>query len=363
MAFARLASVLVLALLGCGGPAPESGLPRVPLRPGLERRVLVVCNSADSGSVRIAEAYAARRHVPDAHRCALRAPVLEEITIGEYREAIEAPVRACLQGSSDSIDFIVLTRGVPLRIAEGGWSVDAFLGAMDLGLEPTTSRDPADLRRLRNPYFGSAERFTSAAFGIRLVTRLDGYTVDDALALIDRSLAARPCDGPFLLDPDPARNHAGYALVNRSIEEAQRLLRARGLTVSEEEWTDPPAKPLAGYYSWGSNDGRFRPEVFRALRFLPGALAETAVSTSARTFRPASGGQSLIADLVSGGVTGVKGYVSEPLSLALCRADLLFERYVSGYTLAESFYAATPLVLWKDVVVGDPLCAPYALRH
>jgi hypothetical protein len=55
----------------------------------------------------------------------------------------------------------------------------------------------------------------------------------------------------------------------------------------------------------------------------------------------------------------VKGYVSEPLTLGLCRADILFGRYTAGYTLAESFAAASPLVKWKDVVVGDPLCAPY----
>ena len=41
--------------------------------------------------------------------------------------------------------------------------------------------------------------------------------------------------------------------------------------------------------------------------------------------------------------------------------DILFDRYVRGATLAESFYAASYMVLWKDLVIGDPLCAPYAM--
>jgi hypothetical protein len=58
-------------------------------------------------------------------------------------------------------------------------------------------------------------------------------------------------------------------------------------------------------------------------------------------------------------VTGVKGYVAEPFSVALCPADILFDRYTAGYTLAESFYMAVPFLKWKDIVIGDPLCAPY----
>jgi hypothetical protein len=39
---------------------------------------------------------------------------------------------------------------------------------------------------------------------------------------------------------------------------------------------------------------------------------------------------------------------------------ILFERYARGWTLAESFYAASRFVGWEDLVLGDPLCRPYA---
>jgi hypothetical protein len=58
-------------------------------------------------------------------------------------------------------------------------------------------------------------------------------------------------------------------------------------------------------------------------------------------------------------VTGVKGYVYEPYTTALAHADILFDRYTHGYNLAESFYAASNYVHWRDIVLGDPLCAPY----
>ena len=37
-----------------------------------------------------------------------------------------------------------------------------------------------------------------------------------------------------------------------------------------------------GYASWGSNDAKFTSENYLSIRFVPGAIAETAVSTSAR---------------------------------------------------------------------------------
>ena len=65
-----------------------------------------------------------------------------------------------------------------------------------------------------------------------------------------------------------------------------------------------PRQPLMGYWSSGSNDPNYSPEVYHALRFRAGALAETNVSTSARTFHHVTGGQSMIADLIAQGATG-----------------------------------------------------------
>ncbi len=327
------------------------------------RRVLVVTNAQDPSSERIGRYYAKRRKIPVDHQLAISVSAEDEVSLDTYRARIEEPVRQHLRanGIADEVDFIVLIRGVPIRIREGGYSVDAFLAAMDLDLKPISDRNPESFRHPTNPYFGQNVPFRKRDFGFYLVTRLDGSTVEDAMRLVDSSLECRPNRGIFLLDVDPRYKTEGYVRINRSMQEAARILRAKGMNVTLEE-TEAfvgGEGELAGYYSWGSNDGSYRREIYRSNRFLPGAIAETAVSTSARTFRSVDGGQSLIADLITAGVTGVKGYVSEPLTAALCPADLLFDRYTSGYTLAESFYMAIPFLKWKDIVVGDPLCAPY----
>jgi Flp pilus assembly protein TadD len=72
--------------------------------------------------------------------------------------------------------------------------------------------------------------------------------------------------------------------------------------------------------------------------------------------------QSLIGDLIREGATGVAGQVSEPYLESAVRPDILFPAYLSGFNLIESFYLAIPHLSWQTVVVGDPLCAPFARK-
>jgi hypothetical protein len=116
---------------------------------------------------------------------------------------------------------------------------------------------------------------------------------------------------------------------------------------------------LLAYFSWGSNDSTFDPNAYVSLMFAPGSLADTAVSTSGRTFLVTSGGQSLVADLVAHGLTSGKGYVGEPLLQGVASPSIALARYYSGYSMAESLYAASRFVGWEDVVLGDPLGTPY----
>ncbi|RYG70952.1 TIGR03790 family protein, partial [bacterium] len=311
---------------------------------------------ADPASVRLARYYAKRRAVPAGNVLTLRTATGEDLPQAQFEREIASPVAASLR-AKPSVDFLLLVRGVPIRVREGGYAVDSLL--MSVGVP---KRMLQGMELAQNPYFNATAPFSRNSFGIVLACRLDGYTEADAKALVDRSLAARPSKGPFLLDEAENRKAGGYGELQSALPRAAERLVARGLRAVLDQGTAFAAskEPLAGYASWGSNDGAFDPRVYGALRFLPGALAETFVSTSGRTFRPTSGGQSLVADLIAHGVTGVKGYVSEPFTIALARPDVLFDRYTAGRNLAESFYAASPITHWKDVVIGDPLCAPYA---
>jgi hypothetical protein len=56
----------------------------------------------------------------------------------------------------------------------------------------------------------------------------------------------------------------------------------------------------------------------------------------------------------------VKGYTDEPLTQAVASPSIMFDRYTRGWTLAESLYAASALVGWRDIVIGDPLGVAYS---
>ena len=105
----------------------------------------------------------------------------------------------------------------------------------------------------------------------------------------------------------------------------------------------------------------------RAIRphmdWVDGSIVETAVSTGGRSFNPGTSyGQSLVADILEDGASATKGYVYEPYLSAVCYPSILLANYAQGFTMAESYYAANPMVSWMGVVVGDPKMAAYADR-
>ncbi len=105
--------------------------------------------------------------------------------------------------------------------------------------------------------------------------------------------------------------------------------------------------------------------VLRVIRphmaWVNGSIAETAVSTSARSFNwGTTYGQSLIADIIEDGASGIKGYVYEPDITAVSSPSVLLSSYSSGFNLAESYAAANTMTSWMGVVVGDPKMSPYA---
>jgi uncharacterized protein (TIGR03790 family) len=373
MAMSVLVSLILFSLPACGSSQPvEKQLSTVSKSEGEAKRVLVVMNENDPTSIRIAGYYMQKRKISRDQLVTLKTGSADNISVEKYQGEIEAPIKAAL-AKNKNIDYIVLTKGIPLRlIDQGGYSVDATLASMELNFAPIgqtpgtfgiTERDQEGaMKRCRNPYFGSKEPFSHAKFGMYLVNRLTGYTVEDCIKLIDNSMNAKASKAPILLDSQPKYGpDTGYWGMELSLNQADQSLTAKGLNIFYEQTQEfsNGGEPLAGYCSWGSNDSSFNAKAYHEIKFVPGAIAETFVSTSGRTFEPTTGGQSLIADLIHQGVTGVKGYVSEPFTVALCRSDILFDRYFNGFNLAESFYAASPLVKWKDIVVGDPLCRPY----
>ncbi len=347
-----LISILLPSCAAKMSVAKVSGVPT--------KNVLLIINDDSSASREIGAYYVSKRNVPDKCVVHIKCTTDESVDYSKYREQIEGPVKDYIAKNNltDAIDFLVLTKGIPIR-SDKGLSVDGMLMCMDKNLKP------GDFAMgVPNPYFGKKEHFSHKNYGLYLATRLDGYSVADAKALVDHSLAAKPQKGTFLLDMADNQNSGSYRGMNLAINESSDMIKHNGYDayIDSTKTFVGGMSDLMGYFSWGSNDSAFNQDKYKSNKFSPGAIAETAVSTSGRTFNHTTGGQSLIADLIESGVTGVKGYVSEPYLTAIADPRILFDSYLSGYDLAESFYMASRLIYWKDVVIGDPLCAPYAVK-
>jgi uncharacterized protein (TIGR03790 family) len=236
------------------------------------------------------------------------------------------------------------------------------------------------LGRVPNPYYldargvADARPFARIHFDIYLTTRLDGFTVEDVMGLIDRGLA--PSDrGKIVLDEKATVFDAGGDHWLREAANRLHRMSAGDRVVSEKtRAVAATTDPVIGYYSWGSNDSANRLRRY-GLTFSPGALAGLFVSTDGRTFNEpppawlpsdpngrtfAGSFQSLTGDLIRAGITGAAGHVSEPYLDATIRPQILFPAYVAGFNLAESFYLAMPYLSWQSIVIGDPLCAPFS---
>ena len=347
--------------------------------------VLVVSNRASQASETIARYYVDHRGISQTNVCAIMTAVAESIARPAYESQIEGPIWQCIAGARahDRILYIVLTKDVPLRISgtSGRSGTNASVDSeLTLLYRRRTGQVVPAAGFVPNPYFaGTApianlQPFSHRSQDIYLVTRLDGYTVQDAIGLVDKAAAAVP-RGRFILDERGGLADPGG---DRWLRATAERLRSQGLedriTLDESRQVLTNQADVLGYYSWGSNDPAIRTRHLD-MAFVPGALAGMFVSTDGRTFKepPASwtptddarngvfGGahQSLMADLIREGVTGAAGHVDEPYLDATIRPDILFPAYVSGRNLAESYYAAMPYLSWQTIIVGDPLCAPF----
>jgi uncharacterized protein (TIGR03790 family) len=351
--------------------------------------VLVVANAANADSVRIAEEYARGRGVPAEQVLKLEhmpANPPEGIPAQAFQLGIQAPIARWLAQNAafDRILYIVLTKGIPLRvmgtIGRGGSiaSVDSELSLLyrtAYGGKGSGAPGPQV-----NPYFlgnrpvSEATPFSHKDRDIYLVTRLDAYTVNDVMGLINRGRSPAS-DGRFVLDMKASLNPAGNAWLQAASDRLEAAGWKGKVVLDQTSKVLMGESDVLGYYSWGSNDPAIRVRQFQH-KFVPGALAAMFVSSDGRTLKEPPAGwqigpwgdkatyfedtpQSLAGDLIREGVTGIAGHVSEPYLDATIRPEILFPAYVAGYNLAEAFYLAMPAVGWQTIVIGDPLCAPF----
>lgn len=339
------------------------------LQPG---EVLVVGNRNSPVSKSICEYYARARGIAPEQVVLLDVVDREEIDRAVYDQRIAAPLSAFLRskGWVERILSIVTTKGVPLKI-RGPLGAQAEAAAVDSELAVLYQTLHGASTRLAgfvpNPYYRSTAAMRHPQFRLYLVTRLAGYNFTDVRGLIDRAQRARN-RGVVVLDLRSFDLEDG----NHWLKQTAGFLGPGRALVEESGKVVKGVRDVIGYASWGSNDPN-RKERDVGFGYLPGALVTEYVSTDGRTFEEPPAGwnlttwsnqtgffsgspQSLSADFIRQGATGVSGHVYEPYLPFAPRPDLLFPAYLGGRTLAESYYASIPALSWMNVVIGDPLC-------
>ncbi len=338
--------------------------------------VLLIVNSASDSSEAIAAYFAEARDIGEDRILRLEAPTKETINDTEF-EVIRAEIEEQIieRNLLDSINYLVTTKGFPLRVNRPtGDTSNAALRARRASVE-------SELMLILGPLadsigntswffhdygFNNRNRpFRRSEQGFFLVTRLDAYTVEDVKRMIDNGGPNRRIEKDsvlFVLDREPGARDASF---DQSQVLAAQILQGRGWPVllNSDTIYVTEQENVLGYASWGSNDRFHRPFAQNARTnntWSPGALAETFVSTSARSLRPGTTyGQSLIADWLAEGVSGAKGYVFEPFTIALALPHVYLDRYTDpapgrAYNMAESFAMASRTLSWMEVVLGDP---------
>ncbi len=323
--------------------------------------VLVVVNTRSAESLEIGNAYRRARALPYRNLLALTTSTAYAVSSQVYLDEIETPVRTYLRNNQldDSITCIVLTRGMPqMVLRESPKSVASLLATLGMDRAGSLSRRP-------NPYFGSEAPFShqpTALVGMYLVTVLTGYHTRDIDRLIANGIAADGSvpDGRFLFHGSPQLPKTVY-------EEAVRLLTQRGVPAAADATLPPERADIMGYFSGGIYSG-LSPDLLGTMTFTPGAIAEMAQPYGAAAANLDESATPMLAAagwLVSAGVTGMHAVVGDAGTDATPsggRLPLLLDRYIAGFSLAESFYAALPGLNSQNVIIGDPLCAPYAKR-
>ncbi|MBU1625862.1 TIGR03790 family protein [bacterium] len=341
---------------------------------GTPSEVLVIVNVNSETSLRIGEYYMEQRGIPDVNLCILDCSTNEEIDREEFNINIRRPINEYLEKTrlEGRIKYLVTTYDVPLKIWDvgiGTW--ETYACAVDSELIFLDYDHYETFAEIISPYFTKKENLDRNEIPIYLVTRLASYNLDadsDGLpdgvkSIIDKSLFPSDIEGKFVLDVAPEKDVEGYINGNNWMREAASILTSMGADVLLDETLEflVGEEDVIGYASWGSNDPRRENHGEPYFEWVNGAIATTNVSTNGRTFEyPPSYGQSMIADLIEEGISGACGNVYEPFIWAIPRPNILFPRYYSGYNLAESYYMSLEDISWMEVVVGDPLCAPFA---
>ena len=371
------------AARAAGIPAKESDL---------ASRVILLANSRQPESVRLAEFYATARSVPPANIIAVPLPEAESITWREFIDEVWQPLQDELHrrgwidgttselldrfgrrrfvGAGHRISYLVTCRGVPLRIYndptllgekaprnlaaelnKNESAVDAELSLLAVGGYDITAMVP-------NPLFGNERPATIDSGMVVKVTRLDGPTWESARHLVTSAEEAERTGlvGRYYVDWQGP--HAdGDQWLRATAKQLDELgfdgdVESTAATFGLAARFDAPVL----YFGWyaGNLNGPFTRDEFT---FPAGAIALHIHSFSAPTLHSDVSGW--CGPLVARGIAATLGNVFEPYLGFTHRPNLLLRALAQGKNFGDAVYYSLPVLSWQAVAIGDPLYRPF----
>jgi len=322
---------------GKPGPGVETGSAswesaRSP-RPG---EVLLLARKGSRDSLNVAQHYAERRGVPKENILELKLPPIEQ----GLKPQIIDDIRGHLLDNNlaGKIRVIVPCYGIQLRL--GNRALDSML--MDLFDRYTWGR----VMGTPSPLFGRDEHF-DPAWGLYLVSRLDGPNVEIARALVDKAMEAEKSV--------TAKSGSAFFIRGNHGEDAFKVAQHLGIkAVLEDRFftkTNFVPDDTMWFFGWGHD---YEKPIRNGRWPVGSVVAYLKSNTLASINRPVA--RSWVQAFLESGVTGTFGAVVEPYVQGYTRSDIFFERFWSGkYNFVESYSPATPSVRWSMSAVGDPL--------
>lgn len=331
--------------------------------PSLPRPALVAADLAvliaegDALSEAIGLAYQRARGIPEANMVRVPVPagsdVISEAAFATLKASIDARLPAQAQAT-------LVTWAQPSRV-QGACSM-GITSALAFGYSAAQCGGCA--RTAASAYFDSDSSRPFTDLQIRPSMMLGAATLDAALALINRGVAA---DGS-------QPTGTGYLLRTR---DAARSVRYSDYLALPAAWSTAPGLALrildGSVTSTAGLDLQFishqRDVLFYftglasvpqldSNQFLPGAAADHL--TSSGGLLPGGNGQMPATDWLAAGATASYGTVEEPCNHAdkFPQASVLIEHYLRGATLIEAYWKS---VAWpgQGLFVGEPLARPW----
>lgn len=364
--------------------------------------VLVVYNSRMTESKEVAEHYANRRGIPEAHVIGFPMSRLETVTRAQYETQLEGPLlnhiektglfvfeklapdhplakgRFGLERVSESkIRYLVLCYGSPLRISNDAAIKEEVAASMEAPLHKNEAAVDSELsvlpmKRMRAPFTGPILNpiyRTTNSFHIHptnqvlMVARLDGPSPEIARGLVDKAIQGET-DGLWGRAYFDARG-----ITNGNLKMGDDMFRraANGSQVAGFETFLDDHPPTFAESFWMSQTAIYGgwhdthvsgPFNIGEVDFMPGAIAYHLHSFNASTIRHSK--THWVGPLLNLGATVTFGTVYEPfLSGTIDYPEFLKRIITLQQSYGEAAYASSRTLSWMTTFVGDPLYRPF----